>query len=138
MFSNYSYAYFEDDEMSRNVTKLIMETAMGVDSLTCFPDSMNFLEKLHALPRIPDLIILDIHLEPHDGFTILEGLRADTTFENTRIVALTASVMANEIAQIQAAGFDAAIAKPISVETFPTLIERILTGEEVWHISDDY
>ena len=51
-----------------------------------------------------------------------------------QVVALTASVMSEEVARLKRRGFDGAIAKPLNVEAFPDLIARIMEGESVWYI----
>ena len=62
-------------------------------------------------------------------------LRADPNYSGAIVIALTASVMNEEIELLQQSGFDGAIGKPIDVDVFPDLIQRILDGEKVWHVS---
>ena len=129
-----SFLYVEDDPASRQVMKLILEKAMGVQSLVMFEDSTDFIPQVKALPRKPDLILLDIQIKPHDGFEMLHMLRADPEFQDAKVVALTASVMNEEVERLRSNGFDGAIGKPLSVTIFPGLINRILDGEGVWYI----
>ena len=135
MFNDYTYLYVEDDLASREAMKVIFEKVMGVTSLTIFEDSSDFMDRVAALSSVPDLFLLDIHMAPVNGFTLKDLLRADPTYNNSIIVALTASVMNEEIEQLQSVGFDGAIAKPLNVSQFPGLIEKILNGESVWHVS---
>lgn len=135
MFNNYTYLYVEDDPLSREIMQVAMEEVMGVHQLTLFEDSRNFIARLQALPAIPDLIMLDIHVKPHSGIDMLHMIRENAAYSQTRIVALTASVMNEEVKRMKASGFDGAIAKPIDIGTFAQLIERILSGESVWHIA---
>lgn len=135
MFNDHSYLYVEDDSRSREIMQMIMRNAMGIDHLTVMEDSKDFMTRLHALQPRPDVIILDIHLKPHSGFEMLDMLRGDAQFKDATIVALTASVMNEEVQQLQQSGFDAAIGKPVSIQTFPQLMERILKGETVWHVA---
>jgi CheY-like chemotaxis protein len=90
------------------------------------------MEKLKALPRRPDVILLDIQLKPLDGFAVLSLLRNDPQFTGVRVIALTASVMSEEVMRLRDSGFDGAIGKPISVTTFPALIEQVVSGITVW------
>jgi two-component system cell cycle response regulator DivK len=60
------------------------------------------LARLHH----PGLILLDIRMPGMSGFDVAQSLRADTSFTNTPIVALTAHAMENELAEMRAAGFD--------------------------------
>jgi CheY-like chemotaxis protein len=135
VFNQYTYLYVEDDALSRQVMELIMRKAMGVDQLILFEDSQDFLQRVKACSVRPDVILLDIHIRPHDGFQMLQMLRDDPDLRDKPVVALTASVMNEEIEQLREAGFHSTIAKPVDVHTFPELIERIIEGESVWHIS---
>jgi CheY-like chemotaxis protein len=135
MFAGLSFVYVEDDLLSREVMQLMMESAMGVTDLTLFENSADLLARLDALDHTPDIILLDIYVRPHNGFDMLKMLRKTPRYNATRIIALTASVMNDEVEQLRIAGFDGAIAKPLSVTTFPSLIERIARGESVWHVT---
>jgi len=125
--------YVEDDMLSRRIMSVLMKT-MGYAHLTIFEDSTNFMAKLASLSARPDLIFLDIHMKPYDGFTILKMLRADTFYADSTVIALTASVMSEEVEELHRAGFNGGLAKPIDQNVFPALVERILQGEKVWHV----
>ncbi len=127
--------YVEDDSMSREVMRMMMQRVPHVEALTIFEDSANFAARINTLTPVPGLILLDIHVAPMDGFAMLAQLRADPRFATSRIVALTASVMNEEVTQLRTSGFDGAIAKPLSLQSFPALIDRIMRGESVWHIA---
>jgi CheY-like chemotaxis protein len=135
MFNNYTYLYVEDDPLSREIMQMAMEEVIGITNFTIFGDSVNIMERIKSLPRIPDVILLDIHMEPYNGFDILKMLRREADFEAVKIIALTASVMYEEVEELRQHGFDGAIGKPLDVRTFPDLLKRIINGEIVWHIS---
>jgi CheY-like chemotaxis protein len=82
----------------------------------------------------PDVVFLDIHVDPLDGFGMLKLLKRSPSLKNVPVIAMTASVMNEEVAQLQTAGFDGCIAKPIDKNEFPSLLERILKGEKIWSI----
>lgn len=128
------FLYVEDDPMSRQIMRLLITRSMKYSKLTIFEDSMDFMEKLEALAEKPTVILLDIHMKPHDGITLLHMLRDHAAYHEARIVALTASVMSEEVEKLRTAGFDGGIAKPVDQNLFPKLIERILQGEHVWHV----
>jgi CheY-like chemotaxis protein len=135
MLNDYAYLYVEDDPFSREIMQMLMENVMEVRQLTIFDDSTNFADHLHLLRPVPDVILLDIHVKPHDGFEMLNFVRADPAYQNSKVIALTASVMNEEVAKLRASGFDAAIAKPLSLQTFPDMIARVLSGETVWYVA---
>lgn len=129
------FLYVEDDPLSREVMRMIMSNGMGVTKLSIFEDSADFMSRVKALGASPDVILLDVHVQPFSGLEMLQMLRADPDYQGAKIIALTASVMNEEVEQLRTSGFDSAIGKPLSVTTFPGLMERILVGETVWHVS---
>ena len=86
-----------------------------------------------AMPQV-DLILLDIHLPDEDGYQVLDRLRKDDHFQETRIVAVTADITSVNLSRAQSVGFDGFLAKPIDVDRFPDQICRILEGEPVWDL----
>lgn len=132
---NTSFLYVEDDPNSRQVMELLLTKAMNVGNLIIFKDSIDFESRLQALKIIPNIVLLDIHVEPYDGFEMLAVIREMPEFKNAKVIALTASVMNEEVEMIRAKGFDGTISKPLSIATFPELIHRIVAGESVWYIT---
>jgi two-component system chemotaxis response regulator CheY len=134
MFTDKHFLYVEDDPLSRQVMQMIMGNGMGVKRLSVFEDSSDFMSRLKTLDSHPDIIMLDVHVRPYSGLDMLKMLRADPDYSKTTIVALTASVMNEEVELLRTSGFNGAIGKPLSVSTFPELMQRIIAGESVWHI----
>lgn len=128
--------YVEDDAMSREIMAMMLDTIMDASQVTIWESSQNFLEKLKALEPAPTIILLDIHIKPHNGFEMLRMVRSIPTLKGVIAIALTASVMNEEVRQLRLSGFDGAIGKPISVQTFPALLQQLVQGEAVWHIAD--
>jgi two-component system, cell cycle response regulator DivK len=128
-----TFLYVEDDPISREVMELMLH-GLGYSAVTILDSSADFMARIQALPTVPDVIFLDIHMQPHDGFEMLARLREHPVFGTKRIVAVTASVMNEEVQRLRDAGFDGAIGKPLDFDNFAPLIERILKGESIWHI----
>jgi CheY-like chemotaxis protein len=129
------FLYVEDDITSREVMEMLLTYSLGYSRYTILSDSADFMSKLQALDQKPDVIFLDIHVQPHSGFELLSMLRNHQDYRDTTVIALTASVMNEEVRQLEIAGFDGAIAKPIKQDLFPQLVHRILQGERVWYIA---
>ena len=129
--------YVEDDPESRTIMSLLLKELMGLKEFFIFPDSTNFAERLAALNRKPDIILLDIHVRPYNGFEMLALLREQPAYRQTPVVALTASVMNEEVQKLREAGFNAVLAKPLDIDTFPAILNRILCGERVWYALND-
>ena len=92
-------------------------------------------ELFTAIDRMDEpihLILLDIRMPQEDGYTILKQIRAAPRLADTRVVALTANVMPDDVEKAREAGFDGFIGKPINHKRFAQQIARILAGEMVW------
>jgi two-component system cell cycle response regulator DivK len=127
-----SFVYFEDDQLSRRVMELLLKKKLGYTDVTIMEDSTDYLTKMLSLSYKPDIIFVDIHMQPYNGFQVLAGIRASETLLGSKIVALTASVMSEEVKLLREAGFDGVIGKPIDASAFPELLSRILEGQKVW------
>ena len=129
-----SILYVEDDLQSRRIMQLLLVEAMGLPYVTIFEDSTDLLSRVHQLQPQPDIILLDIHVPPHDGFEMLAMLRQTERFADTPIIALTASVMSEEVQKLKQSGFNGVVAKPIDLDTFPDTMNRIARGEQIWRV----
>jgi CheY-like chemotaxis protein len=127
------FLYVENDELSREVMKALLTRGLGYRDLMIFDTSAHFARHLEDLTAKPDVIFLDIHMEPIDGFEMLKLIRQNKDHHATPVIALTASVMNEEVRRLREAGFDGAIAKPINYDTFPSALDRILNGEQIWN-----
>lgn len=130
------YLYVEDDPKSREIMRLMMNRVIKNCTLTVLENGIDFLKHLEAMPTRPDLILMDIQMRPFDGFELLAQLRAEPTYRAIPVVALTASVMNEEVERLRTSGFSGVIAKPISPTSFPLLLKRLLDGEAIWYITD--
>jgi len=127
--------YVEDDENSIFVMKMVTEKVMGLQTLHVLPSSADFVKQVKEIGSMPDIILLDIHMKPFDGFELLSMLRGDSQFADSKVIALTASVTNEEVDQLKKSGFNGAIAKPLNLDVFPDLVKRIVNGESVWFIT---
>jgi CheY-like chemotaxis protein len=128
------FLYIENDEMSREVMKALLTRGLGYPDIIMFESSAGFEDQLGRLAYKPDVIFVDIHMEPIDGFAMLDVIRRNADYRTVPVIALTASVMYEEVRKLRDAGFDGVIAKPINYDVFPGVLDRILNGEQVWNI----
>ncbi len=78
---------------------------------------------------------LDIsQLPKKDGYQILKELRENDKTKGAIIVALTASVMSDNLEKAKNAGFDGFIGKPIDGRNFSETLNSILEGKSIWSI----
>jgi CheY-like chemotaxis protein len=83
-----------------------------------------------ALVRVdpPALVLMDIHLPGMDGVAALRALRADPATAAIPVIAVTASAMPLERAEILAAGFDGCFVKPLDVDEIVPEVRAVLDG----------
>lgn len=129
-----AFLYVEDDPPSRKVMEILLKTVMGYPTLFIMEDSHNFLDRVRALPTTPTIVLLDIQMGPIDGFEMLRLLRAEASFAQAKVIAMTANVMGHDIERLKLAGFNGLIGKPLVREVFPDLMGRILKDEPIWYV----
>ena len=126
--------YVEDDPQSRKLMSMLLTGRMRLHEVKIFEDSQDFQAKIEELDPKPSIIFLDIHVAPLNGFEMLQVLRQMEWLNDTPIIALTASVMNEEVHRLRSAGFNGCLSKPLDLSTFPETFQRIISGETVWRI----
>jgi two-component system cell cycle response regulator DivK len=79
-----------------------------------------------AREQQPALVLMDIQLPGISGVEAFHQLRADPSASSIPVIAVTASVMAQERQKVMAAGFDGFQDKPISIRELLQTIRKIL------------
>jgi CheY-like chemotaxis protein len=120
----------EDDPNSYRATMSLLKMAGAEDVHAC-TNVASAMQLIEPLPKV-DLFLVDIYMPGETGFDLLKRLRAHPRFKDSKVVALTASVMFADIRRIKAAGFDSFIGKPTRPGRFPDQIRAILAGEALW------
>jgi CheY-like chemotaxis protein len=108
----------EDDPM--NVE--LFESALESDGHEIVTERDGVAGEERASDRF-DLVLLDIQLPKKDGLAVCRSLRARGL--RMPIVALSASVLPEEIARTKAAGFDIFLSKPISPRELREAVRRL-------------
>jgi CheY-like chemotaxis protein len=70
----------------------------------------------------PEVLLLDIGLPVMDGYEVARRLRADAPTAGLRLVALTGYGQPQDIQRSAAAGFDAHLVKPVSLQALAEAI----------------
>nr|WP_217352758.1 response regulator [Sphingomonas sp. ID1715] len=74
----------------------------------------------------PDLVIMDIQLPNVSGLELIETLKADEQLKPIPIMAVTAYAGKGDEERIRAAGAEAYVSKPISVNRFVESVEALV------------
>lgn len=128
------FLYVEDDPLSREIMQIMIDEVIGMGQLTIFHDSHDFVNRLKNLDPIPNIIFVDIHVAPLNGYQLLQAIRNQPDFQHTKVVAVTASIMGEEVKELRRNGFDSALSKPLDMDTFPDYLTQIKAGSRIWQI----
>jgi PAS domain S-box-containing protein len=79
-----------------------------------------------AAEHRPDVILLDLHLPDISGQEVLRRLQADERTRDIPVVIVSADATADSIRRLEAAGASTYLTKPIDVDAFLGVIERLL------------
>jgi len=81
------------------------------------------VEKARA--QRPEIILCDIGLPGMDGYEVAQAIRADPALQRVKLIALTGYAAPEDVAKTKAVGFDAHVAKPLSIETLEGAIAGV-------------
>ena len=110
----------EDNQLSQKLLTDILEYHGYITLKTELGDAALELAHQHR----PDLILMDIELPDISGMEAARRLKEDDQTRTIPIIAVTASAMPGDKAQILLSGCDAYISKPFDMAEFLKLVER--------------
>ena len=115
--------YIEDKIPNVELMRAIIEDL----STTNFVDAQTVEEGLKMARSLrPDLVITDIHLPDGKGFDVLRGLREDDRTARIPVVALTADAMPTNMHNMELAGFDHILTKPLKIPELMKILNGVL------------
>ncbi len=110
----------EDNEMNvRLFSDLLKSKGYGVIACT---DSTKAVQTIKE--NRPDVVLMDIQMPEISGLELTKRIRADKSIRETKIVAVSAFAMDEDIERIRAAGCDDYISKPIEINSFFKTVEQ--------------
>ncbi|MDD3977156.1 response regulator [Methanomicrobium antiquum] len=127
----YSILVVDDSPMIVDVFVAMLERG-GYEPAACY-SGPECLEKLKEMT--PDLILLDIMMEPMDGWETLENIKSNPNTKNIPVMMLTAKQLTPEEAQEYGAYIEDYVMKPTTHRQLYDAIEYILKRRE--NITED-
>jgi CheY-like chemotaxis protein len=112
--------YIEDNEMNVRLVARLLEQRPDVRLMTAGRGRQGIdLAREHR----PALILLDLHLPDMDGVDVLRAIRADASLGQTPVVVLSAEAEPSLPAEMQAAGAQGYLLKPLDFNEFFAAID---------------
>ncbi|WP_420391729.1 response regulator [Acuticoccus sp.] len=112
----------EDNELNMKLFHDLLE-ASGLEIL----QTRNGSDALRvAKEERPDLIVMDIQLPEMSGLEVTERIKSDPDLAPIPVIAVTAFAMKGDEERIRAAGCEAYLSKPISIDRFISTVKAFL------------
>ncbi len=114
--------YIEDNP----VNVLLVEELVALREhmrLTSAPDGLGGVRK--AVAERPDVVLIDMQLPDIDGYEVLRRLRKLPAMVDSRLIALSANAMPDDVERALAAGFDDYWTMPIDFTRFLEGLDRL-------------
>lgn len=115
--------YIEDNASNLKLVAQLLIRRKNINLLTAHTPELGI--EL-AITRIPDLILLDINLPGMNGLQVLKIIKSEKNLQNIPIIAVTANAMSHDIEQGMAAGFVEYLIKPLDVNHFYAVLDKLL------------
>ncbi|MDD2331328.1 MAG: response regulator, partial [Candidatus Cloacimonetes bacterium] len=117
----------EDNKINRMLLRKLLEPLKY--TLITAENGQIAIDMLKEYPDIK-LIIMDVHMPVMSGYLASEKIKADSKTSHIPIIALTASVLKEDIERCREAGMDDFLEKPVQVSRLFGVLEKWLAHKE--------
>lgn len=118
--------YIDDSAVEREIVRQLLEAEGCEVMATGSPEAGIKL----ACKKMPDLILLDLHMPGMDGCAVVDRLREVPALQPVPVVALSASIKEEEREEVYAR-FDGFLKKPVDVDAFPAEVRGFISQGRV-------
>jgi CheY-like chemotaxis protein len=96
---------------------------------------MNFIQNFQITDTLPDLVLLDLKLPKYNGHEIVQAFKTHEILKKIPIIIFTTSSARKDINMAYENGANSYILKPIEVDKFRDVIEKIF---DYWSINENF
>ncbi len=126
-----AYIMIVEDDTNAQLVALDLLRMAGARNCYARKSAVSALTFAQSLPRV-DLFLVDINMPGQSGYDLLAELRQDTRYAQSKVVAVTAGTLEEDMEQARSLGFDGFISKPLKMSQFARQVTQILNGQHVW------
>jgi CheY-like chemotaxis protein len=117
--------YIEDNAANLALMESVFARRADLDLLVAGSGSEGLAM---ASGRLPDLVLLDLHLPDRHGADVLAALKADARTAAIPVVAVSADARRDQIERLLADGAAAFVTKPIDIACLLDTVEEALSA----------
>ena len=119
----------EDNEINQELAQTLLSEF--VKNVEIAPNGLEAIKKLEENDEnYYSLILMDIHMPIMDGYTATKKIKANDSFKNIPIIAMTANALTDDINKTFEYGMIDHIAKPIDLIELKTKVSKVLSNKE--------
>jgi CheY-like chemotaxis protein len=119
--------YIEDNVPNAELVQMIMDTChKGVRLII---SSTGTQAVALAKENLPEMILLDLNLPDISGREVLKNLKNDAETKEIPVIIVSADAMPHQLHALMNEGATEYLTKPINVEKFNSLINKIIPGD---------
>ena len=115
----------DDNEATRTLIKAILQRDFIIEQAL---DGKDAIDKLHTNQYAT--ILLDLRMPEHDGFTVLDFLKANQPEMLPHVLVVTASLASKDLNRARSYGVADIVAKPFDVESLLEAVKKCAGVEE--------
>lgn len=116
----------DDDQFSLDILGQLLSLEQLTYTSVQEPNMLS--EVLKTMPGI-DVVFLDLEMPSIDGYKVFKYLRREL---GLTIPIIACTVHLSEVHVVRELGFNGFLSKPVDAEQFPSLLQQILGGKQIW------
>lgn len=120
----------EDDPSAQLITLDLLRMG-GAENCYLRKSVDNAIQFAERLPTV-DIFLVDINIPGKSGYDLLAEVRSHPELNRSKVVAVTAGTLPEDVSRASALGFDGFISKPLRAGEFAGQVQSVLAGERVW------
>jgi two-component system, cell cycle response regulator DivK len=126
-----AYIMIVEDDPNAQLVALDLLRLAGAENCFARKSAGSALAFAESLPQI-DLFLVDINMPGQSGYDLLQNIRQNERYNASKVVAVTAGTLEEDVEQARRLGFDGFISKPLKMSDFARQVEDILNDKHVW------
>jgi len=117
----------EDDALNQNLAKALFKVlGLTIHVAQNGQEGIDKVSQLTAAGRVPDLILMDIHMPVMDGLEAVQRIRRIPELQQVPIVALSADAFVEQQETALKTGFDEYLTKPLKLDRLMPVLNNYL------------
>lgn len=116
----------EDDDDDRLLFLDVLKELPSAFQLTTARNGEHLMDLLNTLPRLPNLVFLDLNMPRKNGFECLEEIKKDSRFRRLPVIIFSTTSQPSTVSRVYKCGASLYIRKPSDFAKLKQAIQHVL------------